>query len=58
MQPLTLLAVASTMFLYVVVALCAMWAWQNRDWWLSVPLTLIFLAATAAMVWTLERWGT
>jgi hypothetical protein len=41
MPPMTLLAVASTMFLYVVVALCAMYAWQNHDWWLSVPLTLI-----------------
>jgi formate hydrogenlyase subunit 4 len=58
MQPMTLLAVASTMFLYVVVALCAMYAWQNHDWWLSVPLTLIFGASTVAIVWSFERWGT
>jgi formate hydrogenlyase subunit 4 len=55
---MTLLAVASTMFLYVVVALCAMYAWQNHDWWLSVPLTLIFGASTVALMWSFERWGT
>lgn len=58
MSPVTLLAIASTMALYIMVALCAMWAWETRSWLLATPLTLIFLVSTAALVWTFDRWGT
>jgi hypothetical protein len=54
---MTLLSIALVMSLYICVALCAMWAWQQGDWWLAVPLTIIFLAATFGMVWYFERWG-
>ena len=57
-EPLTVLAVACTMALYVTVALCAMWAWDTRQWFLATPLTIIFLIATGALIWTFERWGT
>ncbi len=57
MNPQTSLAIGCTIALYICVALCAMWAWQNDDWWLALPLTIIFVASTFALIWTFERWG-
>lgn len=58
MTPATTLSVAAIVLLYVAVALCAAYAWTNREWWLAVPLTFIFAVATVAVVWSFDRWGT
>lgn len=57
MSPLSVVAIGCTMAIYIIIALCAMWAWRNLDWWLAVPLTAIFLISTVAVVWSFERWG-
>lgn len=58
MTPATTLSIAAIVTLYLLVALCAMYAWGQREWWLAVPLTFIFAVATVAVVWSFERWGT
>lgn len=53
----SLVTLALVLTLYLVIALVAAWAWGVRDWLLAIALTIIFLVATVALIWGLEKWS-
>lgn len=46
------------LFMFIVLALVTSWAWGARQWFLAVPLTIVFVAASVGLFWFMERWGT
>lgn len=45
------------LFVFIMIALCATWAWTAKSYILAVPLTVIFVAACWALIALFERWG-
>lgn len=54
----TIVTFGLAVFVFIVIALCASWAWGARIYVLAVPLTVVFVAACFGLWWMMERWGT
>lgn len=58
MRPDSIVTLTLALFLFIMLALVATWAWVARQWFLAVPLTIVFLAACYGLLWFMNRWGT
>lgn len=58
MNPGSVLTLCLALTIYIILGLVATWAWTTRQWFLAVPLTIVFIGACVGMICLMERWGT